>query len=131
MNSSLESVAEQSASPRATQSPRLYALLVTWRGYITAQTLPAYVASAIEPMRVTAGTTTWKLVVATNANVPRIEFVPRGVTRDPPEYVDAMTYNGLAFSLQLIRGDYYINGSGKMSDTAFCNALAQALAVPT
>jgi hypothetical protein len=63
--------------------------------------------------------------------VPRVEIVPRGTATDPPEYIDVVNSGGTVFSLQRVNGAYFINGTGKLSQTAFTNALAQAFAVPT
>lgn len=131
MASLLQNVAEQAAIDRPERFPQLYALLVTLQGYVTASTMPAFVASAIEETRVTSTLTAWRLVLAVNSNISRVEVVPRAVTRDPPAYLDAVTSAGVAFSLQRVGGEYLINGTGKLNATSFTNALARAFSSPT
>ena len=127
MPSKLTTASQQAAQPRTTGFPQLRATLNTLAGWVTSDSQPAFVGSAVEVMVVTPTLSTWRLVIALNQNVSRILLTPRHPLVDPPEYIDAMTAKGTAFYLRRVNGAYAINGTGKLSPEAFNNAIARVV----
>jgi hypothetical protein len=124
----LQTIAQKATVPRAApRFPQLRAVLSALQGYVTSGISGPFVATAIEVVRASELVSTYKLVLAFNSTISRVEIVGRGVAMDPPEYIDVASAGGVLFSLQRISGTYYINGTGKLSAASFNTTLAQGM----
>ena len=128
MPSNLTTASQQAFQPRVVGFNQLRATLDVLAGWVSSSSQPTFVGAAVEQMVVTPSLATWRLSVAFNQNVSRILFTPRHPLVDPPEYIDAMTSGGTAFYLQRVNGVYAINGTSKLTQASFNNAIARAIA---
>ncbi len=131
----LQSVAQRAAIDSTQMGHRtLLALLEMLQAFVQSTVTTAEITTSIERTRATAArqasTDTYRLVIAFPPNIPRVEIVSRG-NADPPEYVDAVSANGIIFSFRRNGSQWLMqNNAGqtaKLTAISFTRALADAM----